>query len=127
MGICLREDHGRWRSGWLLREAKLELARNIITRIEARFPELKGKITTLDVATPLTYERYCGAYQGAWMSFVTTPGSKMMIHDGKIRGIKNLYLAGQWLMPPGGLPVALITGKWAIQRICKKERVNFRQ
>ncbi len=109
------------------KEAKLELAGKIIARIEERFPELKGKITTLDVATPLTYERYCGAYQGAWMSFITTPESKQMIHKGKIKRIKNLYLTGQWLMPSGGLPVALITGKWAIQRICKKEQVSFIQ
>jgi phytoene desaturase len=108
-------------------EVKLDLAQKIIDRIETRFPELKGKIRTLDVATPLTYERYCGAFQGAWMSFVTTPQSKMMMHDGKIRGIKNLFMAGQWLMPPGGLPVALITGKWAVQRICKKERISFIQ
>lgn len=107
------------------KEEKLGLANKIITCIEQRFPELTGKIEILDVATPVTYERYCGAYQGAWMSFVPTPKSEQMIHDGKIKGIKSLYMTGQWLMPPGGLPVALITGKWVIQRICEKEKVHF--
>ena len=56
-----------------------------------------------------------------------TPKSEQMIHNGRIKGIDNLYMSGQWLMPPGGLPVALVTGKWAIQRICKKEKIHFEQ
>lgn len=107
------------------KEEKVKLANTIIHRIEERFPELKDKVSTLDVATPVTYERYCGAYKGAWMSFMTTPKSKQLIHDGKIKGVENLYMTGQWLMPPGGLPIALVTGKWAIQRICKKEKRQF--
>ncbi len=97
---------------------KEKLGEAIIERIENRFPELQGKITLIDVATPITFERYCGAYKGAYMSFGTTPKGDQKIHNGKIKGLKNFYMAGQWLMPPGGLPTALVTGKWAIQRIC---------
>ena len=103
---------------------KVRLANDIIERMETRFPELKGKIALLDMATPVTYERYCGAYRGAWMSFGITPEGKNLNHDGRIKGIKNLYMAGQWLMPSGGLPTALVTGKWAIQRICHAEKIN---
>ncbi len=85
---------------------------------------MKGKVNLLDVATPVTYERYCGAYKGAWMSFGITPEGKNLNHDGMIKGIKNLYMAGQWLMPSGGLPTALVTGKWAIQRICRAVKIN---
>lgn len=108
------------------KEEKINLANNIIERIEERFPELQEKVTMLDVATPLTYEHYCGAYQGAWMSFVTTPKGKQLMHNGKLKGVKNLFMAGQWLMSPGGLSCALVTGKWAIQRICKKENIEFK-
>jgi hypothetical protein len=48
-----------------------------------------------------------------------TPKTKMLMHRGAIRGLKNCLLSGQWLQPPGGLPVAAIYGKYAIQRICK--------
>jgi len=34
-------------------------------------------------------------------------------------------LAGQWLNPPGGLPGSVTAGKFAIQRILKKEGKNF--
>ena len=97
---------------------KDRLAQDIISRIEEHFPELSGKISTIDLATPITYERYCGAYKGSWMAFGTTPKGKQLMHSGRMKEISNLYMAGQWLMPPGGLPTAVITGKWAIQRIC---------
>jgi phytoene dehydrogenase-like protein len=32
--------------------------------------------------------------------------------------IKNLYFAGQRLMPPGGLPAAAVTGRRAVQHLC---------
>jgi hypothetical protein len=56
------------------------------------------------------------------MSFMMTPNFKFMSHSGKIKGLKNCFLAGQWLSPPGGLPVAVTTGKFAAQRIAKKEK-----
>ena len=104
---------------------KLRLAEDIIKGIEEHFPELTGKIETIDVSTPITNERYCGAYKGSYMSFGVTPKGKQYMHNGKIKGIKNLYLAGQWLMSSGGLPVAAVTGKWAIQRIAKKEKIKL--
>lgn len=81
----------------------------------------------LPAATPITYERCCNAYKGSWMSFGLTPKGKQMMHFGKIKGIKKLFMAGQWLIPSGGLPIAVITRKWAIQRICKKENINFKE
>jgi hypothetical protein len=42
-------------------------------------------------------------------------------HKGVIDGMDNLYLAGQWIFPDGGLPVAMPAGKFAIQRIIKQE------
>ena len=64
-------------------------------------------------------------YQGAWMTFDMLPNVKSIYHKGVIKGIKNLYIAGQWIMSPGGLPVAVVAGKWAVQRICKEEKVKF--
>ena len=49
---------------------------------------------------------------------VTTPGV--------IKGLKNVFLAGQWLMGSGGLPPATAQGKYAAWRICKKEHVECR-
>ncbi len=81
-------------------------------------------VELLDVTTPLTYERYCNAYKGSYMSFLTTKNSKGLMRKGEF-GIKNLALAGQWVMPPGGLPIALFSGKHAVIRICRMDKRKF--
>jgi len=72
--------------------------------------------------TPLTYHRYCNAYYGAYMSFITTIGSQTTMFTGNIKGIDNVVLGTQWQMNPGGLPTAVTMGKFAVQRIQKKEK-----
>lgn len=104
---------------------KSRIGNEILKAMEKRFPDMKGKLKVLDVATPKTYERYCNAYRGAFMGFWPTIRGKMMIHNGRIKGLNNIFLSGQWLQPPGGLPVALITGKDTIMRLCKQEKQSF--
>ena len=104
---------------------KEKIGKAVLRAIETHFPWMKGKLTILDVATPKTYERYCNAYRGAFMPFLPTIRGKMMAHTGQVKGLDNLYLTGQWLQPPGGLPVAVITGKDTIMRLCKQEKKPF--
>lgn len=108
------------------KKEKLKAAEQIQKRIEKQFPKL-GTLSILDAVTPMSFYRFCGAYKGAYMSFILTPFVPKRSHRGRLIGVKNLYLAGQWLQPPGGLPNAVLTGKFAIQRLCKQEKVKFNQ
>lgn len=89
------------------------------------YPETRGKVEMVDITTPLTYERYCGAYKGAYMGFMLTKATNKISHNGIIGNIQKLYIASQWLSALGGLPDALVSGKNAIQRICKAENIRF--
>ena len=100
-------------------EEKKKLGDSIIKAIESQMPEIKGKVEICDVATPLTYERYCGTWKGSWMTDMTQDMS-MEPYPATVDGINCLYFAGQRMMPPGGLPVALITGKIAVQYLCEE-------
>ncbi|KKG73835.1 phytoene desaturase family protein [Methanosarcina mazei] len=106
-------------------QEKERIANAVHQAIETHFPLMKGKLKVLDVATPKTYERYCNAYRGAFMPFLPTVQGKMMTHTGRIKDLDNLFLTGQWLQPPGGLPVAVVAGKDTIMRICKQEKKPF--
>ena len=106
-------------------KTKDTLVSEVAERIKKNFPEMSDSLEFLDAWTPVTYERYCGAYHGSYMSFVTTPMGKQIKMKGQLKGIKNLYLAGQWTNSPGGLPVAVASGKFAIQRILKKQKRNI--
>jgi len=105
----------------IYKEAKEKLAEHVIAEVEAVYPEIQGKIKLLDVATPVTFQRYTGNFRGSYVPFCTMPHIEYENHSGVITGIKNLYLAGQWVFPDGGLPMAAIGGKYAVQRICKQE------
>ncbi|MDK2809262.1 MAG: hypothetical protein PWP24_2000 [Clostridiales bacterium] len=91
-------------------------------RIEAQFLIPFDQISVLDCWTPLTYLRYCNAYHGSYMSFITKKEVPSFCHKGTFDTLPNLFLAGQWLEAPGGLPVAAATGKFAIQRLQKAEK-----
>ena len=83
------------------------------------------ELEPLDCATPCTYERYCNAYKGSYMSFIATKFNKRLMEKGTFPGIKNLALCGQWLMLPGGIPIAGFSGKNAAYRISKRENGRF--
>lgn len=100
---------------------KTEIAEQAIQRIVREYPFLEGRIHVIDVWSPMTYTRYCNAYKGAYMSFVTTKRAKSITVPGVIKGIDNVMLASQWLMGPGGLPTAAAMGKFAAWRIIKKQ------
>ncbi len=95
--------------------------------LEDRFPQLRGKLTVLDVWTPMTYSRYCSAYKGFYQAFsLSKYSAKLPYPSAYVQGLDNVVLAGQWITPPGGLPGSATAGKFAIQRILKKEGRDFR-
>ncbi len=103
---------------------KQRIANEVVNRIEEQYPQYKGKINVLDVFTPITLKRYTNATRGAYMGLFTNKQPRLS-HTGTISGLHNLYLAGQWLESPGGLPFAAASGKWVAIRICKQDGVKF--
>jgi phytoene dehydrogenase-like protein len=107
------KDEGRYD------EEKRKLAEQINRAICRKYPQAEGNIEVIDIATPLTYERYTGAYHGSWMT-VQGPGDKMQSYPGFVKDIKGLYFSGHRIMPPGGHPSALTVGRMAAQMVCRQ-------
>lgn len=103
---------------------KQKLAESVIRALEEKYPLLAGKVAVWDVATPLTYERYLGSYKGSWMSLMKK-GQANVQYPCKPDSIANLYFAGQRLVSPGGCPVALTTGRTAVQHLCLDTDTEF--
>ncbi len=130
LAIQNEEDYNRWQDLYIncrenYKVEKAKISEYQIQRLETKYPELKGKMQVIETVTPYSYTRFCGAYKGSYMSFMLTPYAPKKIHKGHVRGLKNLFLSGQWLQAPGGLPNAAVTGKFAVQRLCKKLGVKF--
>lgn len=105
--------------------AKMSVGKIVEKEIYRYFSLDDSNCELIDVTTPLTYERYTNAYHGSYQSFITTSRSHGLMRGGKLNGLKNFVLSGQWLMPPGGLPIALFTGKHAAYRLCDMEHKKF--
>ena len=107
------------------RKYKEDIAKAVMSRIVKHLPEVKDSIEVLDVATPITLSRYTNVTKGAYMGFLFTHNRPMFSYNGHVPGLKHFFLSGQWMQAPGGLPLAIAQGKFAIQRICKIEKLNY--
>lgn len=95
--------------------SKQKLGEDIKLRLEKKYGI---PLEVVDVTTPLTNERYLNATFGSYMAFTNSAKTGSVMADNRVKGIKGLILGGQWLQSPGGLPVALMSGRQAVQRIC---------
>jgi phytoene dehydrogenase-like protein len=117
----LHEDLGRYKS------EKENIADAVVSALDKRFPGLAAEVEMRDVATPTTFVRYTGNWKGSFEGWMVTPGTwsfgKAMRKD--LPGLKNFYLAGQWVEPGGGLPAVAMSGRNVMQIICKHEGTKF--
>ena len=103
---------------------KQKLAEKMISAIEEQIPEAAGKIEVCDIATPLTYERYCNNWRGSWMTALTADTRKDP-YPATVDGLEGVYFAGFRMIPPGGFPPALISGQIAVQYLCAETDTEF--
>ena len=105
---------------------KERVALEVINRLDRRFPGLAEQVEMADVATPLTFERYTGNWQGSFEGWLPTPQAVMSQPRYTLPGLENFYMIGQWVQPGGGLPSGIMTGKAVVKMMCKKDRTRFR-
>lgn len=105
--------------------AKEAFAADVLRIAEERYPEYRGRLTVIDVITPCTYERYLNSRHGSFQGFVHTAAGKSLSEKGVIKGLDNFLLSGQCIFHSGGMPPAAITGRFAAQRICKRDGKKF--
>lgn len=97
-------------------EAEMQrIADTVMKQIISKFPALEGRLVLLDTYSPVTFERWCGAYKGAYMSFFGQKGYKSLYAKSKVPDLENVFIASQWLQLNGGLPIAVTSGKFAVQ------------
>ncbi len=94
--------------------------------LEKYQPGISEYIEVVDVATPRTDVKYTGVWKGSYEGFLPSSKNLMDNINPTLPGLKKFYMAGQWLFPGGGLPPAGQSGKWAIQYICKEEKIGFK-
>ena len=121
--VALNTSYAYWeqlasdRSRYL--EAKERLADAVISVLEPRFPGIRGQVEVIDVATPLTTERFTGNGRGyAAESGKVDMFAMMLAKPWILPKIRNLQLVGQ-SAGGGGLNGCAAMGRNAVRALCK--------
>jgi phytoene dehydrogenase-like protein len=131
--LMLDSDYEYWKS--LSRDytiylnKKEEVGLTITELLNQRFPGISSLVEVIDVATPLTFERYTGNWKGSFEGWLITPensGIVMKPMPKSLPYLKNFYMCGQWVEPGGGLPTSVMSGRRLIKKICSEDHKKFR-
>jgi len=120
---ALAAERGRYE------EEKARVSEQVIGLLERRFPGIRGQVETVDVPTQLTWERYMGGTHG----FANMPKKKGSIWSGlkgaggemTLPGLDGFYFAGVWASMAGSLFGNALSGRRAIQAVCKRAGKKF--
>ncbi len=104
---------------------KKRIAGVVVAAVSERYPAVKKKVEVVDVATPLTFERYTGNWRGSYEGWKLTSRSMGRNVPQSLPGLEDFYMVGQWVSPGGGLPSGLLTARNALKMICKKRGRQF--
>jgi phytoene dehydrogenase-like protein len=100
----------------------------LIDQLEKFYPGIKANIEFVDVATPLSYERYTGNWQGSNCGWFLTKQTLPLMLRGipkTLPGLKNFYMIGQWVEPGGSVPIVAMSGRNIVQQICQEDKRIF--
>ena len=98
---------------------KERVAAEVLRRLEAHYPGLSAQVEMTDVATPYTTWRYTLNWQGAYEGWLPTGSQMMTALPRTLPGLANFVMAGQWVIPGGGVPTCLLSGRDAVRILCK--------
>jgi len=104
---------------------KERIAHDVIEILERKFGNIQLNIEVIDVSTPATVIRYTNNWEGSFEGWILTPKMGLRQMKKVLPGLKNFYMAGQWVEPGGGLPSAILSGRNVTQIICKKDKKKF--
>jgi len=101
------------------RERKRELADQIIGRLEAIIPGLRGAVEHLEAATPRTNERYIGRPGGTYGLLLRRPYD-LMLRPQNTTPIRDLYCTGDSCFPGQGVTAVAASGAACARIITKR-------
>ena len=106
-----------------------EIMQNHIIRVFSKtiFKGLEADILFKFSSTPLTIKMVAGSSEGAitgWSFETETPVVNKLkdIPQSVVTPIPGVFQAGQWAYAPAGVPIAMLTGWYATQKIDKRSK-----
>ncbi len=106
-------------------DERARVAAEVLARLERHYPGISSQVEMTDVATPYTAWQYTRNHKGATMGWLPTPEVIMTSIRRTLPGLDSFYMAGQWVMPGGGVPPCLYSGRHVVQLLCLRDGRRF--
>jgi phytoene dehydrogenase-like protein len=107
------------------RAEKARIAETVLAILEHTHPGLRSSVEVTDVSTPATVVRFTGNWCGSMEGWLPTPHTGLQPLPNRLPGLANFYMAGQWVMPGGGLPGGLMSARATVRDLCVHDGVRF--
>ena len=104
---------------------KGRVAAQVLDRLEERLPGLSTHVEMTDVATPYTFWHHTRNHRGSYEGWLLTPQHMRKAVPKTLPGLRDFYMAGQWVEPGGGIPSALYSGRQVVQILCHRDAKPF--
>jgi len=129
LSLMIEADYSYWEkipySSDTYREEKKRIGEQVLDAMEDFYPGIRDSVEVMDIATPHTFVRYTGNWQGSYQGWLVTSATMNLTLPQVLPGLKSFYMAGQWIAPGGGLPGAAISARRAVQLVCRAEGRRF--
>ncbi len=99
---------------------KYRCADAMIRQVEKVYPDFRGHMEEVEVATPLTFMRYLGTPGGSIYGFEQYMKDSLFFEQPRVSPVKGLFMAGGWVANCGFEPT-LMSGKSAAGAILRME------
>jgi len=83
---------------------------------------IRENLEMVDVSTPATLIRYTHNWKGSVEGWMVTKETGFDSLPKILPGLKDFFMAGQWVEPGGGVPAAFFSGRNLVQVISRKYR-----
>jgi phytoene dehydrogenase-like protein len=122
----LKTDYEWWATrGTHYQHEKDATVDTLVDSLEPHFPGLRSALRMVDLATPLTYWTMARSWRGAYEGWMPSGDTFFGHVKKKLSGLEGFYMAGQWVEPGGGVPMAVMSGRQVIQLVCHDEERSF--
>lgn len=127
--VQLETDYSYWKELYKdkqhYEQEKRKVLDQVVEQLEIPLPGFRSQIEVTDVATPVTWERYTGNWQGSYQGWMPSLDLFGVFLPRQLPGLADFFMTGQWSFVGGGVPMCMMQARKLIKEICRQERKPF--
>jgi phytoene dehydrogenase-like protein len=124
--LTLKTKYDWWaKRGVLYNTEKDAVGQLALEQADRYIPGVRAAARVRDVATPLTFWNMARSWRGAYEGWMPSSEGLPQHVNKTLSGLSGFYMAGQWVEPGGGIPMALMSGRQVAEIVCAARDMPF--